>query len=293
MFNIHTHQCPPNTETFFSVVIPTWNNLPFLQNCIRSIRLHSRVNLQIIVVANQANDGTLPWLNEQNDIDYIYSEQNMGICYGLNAARKLIRSPYLIYLNDDMYVLPGWDTALQKAVQEMGHDYFYLSATMIEPSYTGNPCVIVANYGNGLDNFKEDELLATYQQYQRNDWCGATWPPSLIPLSLWDLVGGMSIEFSPGMYSDPDLSKKLYEAGVRYFRGIGDSLVYHFGSRSTRRIRQNTGRKTFLRKWGITSNYFCRHFLQLGQDFKGPLPETTISRNQMWLHRFKRIQNSW
>ncbi len=293
MFNIHTHQCPPNTETFFSVVIPTWNNLPFLQNCIRSIRLHSRVNLQIIVVANQANDGTLPWLNEQNDIDYIYSEQNMGICYGLNAARKLIRSPYLIYLNDDMYVLPGWDTALQKAVQEMGHDNFYLSATMIEPSHTGNPCVMVANYGNGLDNFKEDELLTTYQQYQRNDWCGATWPPSLIPLPLWDLVGGMSTEFSPGMYSDPDLSKKLYEAGVRYFRGIGDSLVYHFGSRSTRRIRQNTGRKTFLRKWGITSNYFCRHFLQLGQDFKGPLPETKDSANQIWINRFKRIRNSW
>ncbi len=31
----------------------------------------------------------------------------------------------------------------------------------------------------------------------------------------------MSEEFSPGMYSDPDLSMKLWQEGVRYFKGIG------------------------------------------------------------------------
>ena len=46
------------------------------------------------------------------------------------------------------------------------------------------------------------------------------------------LVGGMSIEFSPGMYSD--LSKKLYESVVRQFKGVGKSLVYHFYSESNK-----------------------------------------------------------
>ncbi|MBL0025914.1 MAG: hypothetical protein IPO98_13350 [Saprospiraceae bacterium] len=31
---------------------------------------------------------------------------------------------------------------------------------------------------------------------------------------------------------------KLYKAGVRHFKGLGNCLVYHFGSKSTTRIKE-------------------------------------------------------
>ena len=37
--------------------------------------------------------------------------------------------------------------------------------------------------------------------------------------------------------SDPDLNKKLWDVGVRIFKGINDFKVYHFGSIVTRRYR--------------------------------------------------------
>ena len=66
---------------------------------------------------------------------------------------------------------------------------------------------------------------------------------------------------------------KLYEAGVRYFKGIDASRAYHFGSKSTRRIQMNNGSKQFLNKWGITSASFTRIFLKRGQKYEGPVDE--------------------
>jgi glycosyltransferase involved in cell wall biosynthesis len=266
-FDLKKHINTQSRKYDISVIIPTWNNLELLKLCINSIRKHSLTDLQIIVFVNEGKDGTLQWLDSQNDIDYIHSPENAGICYALNSCRSLVKSEYLLYLNDDMYVLPGWDKKLTDEIERLGTKMFMLSATMIEPRETGNPCVVVRDYGDTPANFRENLLLEEFPGLSRKDWSGSTWPPNLVHIDLWDLVGGLSVEFSPGMYSDPDFSRKLYSAGVRIFKGIGDSLVYHFGSKSTKRIRKNKGRKTFLLKWGITPKTFIREFLHSGEDF--------------------------
>lgn len=252
----------------FSVLIPTWNNLPYLRLCVRSILHNSSLPIQIIVVANEAVDGTLEWLEAQADIDYIHARQNIGICYALNIGRSLAKSDYLVYANDDMYLLPNWDTSFQREIEAIGHKGFMLSATMIEPSDTGNPCVLVRNYGRSPDTFEEARLLKEQPQLRFADWCGSTWPPNVVHIDLWDMVGGLSAEYSPGMYSDPDFSKKLYDAGVRHFKGTGSSMAYHFGSTSTKRLRKKSkGRKLFLLKWGMTARTFTQTILRRGQPF--------------------------
>ena len=279
----------PPSDVRFSVLIPTWNNLPYLQLCIRSIQSHSTLPIQIIVIVNEGKDGTLEWLRDETDFDFVHAQQNVGICYGLNAARSLVMSDYIIYINDDMYVLPDWDGKMWTNIQGLGTKMFMLSSTMIEPTTNGNKCTVVKDYGRDIESFKESELLENYTALYRDDWSGSTWPPNVIHVDMWDLVGGFSIEFSPGMYSDPDLSMKLYKAGVRHFKGIGDSLVYHFGSRSTKRVRKNLGRKTFLFKWGITSRTFTTLFLKTGQKYEGELTTPKLAITTKWINRLKRV----
>ena len=62
---------------------------------------------------------------------------------------------------------------------------------------------------------------------------------------------------------------KLFEAGVRYFKGVDKSRAYHFGSKSTRRVKMNKGSKQFLNKWGITSASFSKFYLKRGQSYQG------------------------
>jgi len=271
----------------YTILIPSWNNLPYLRLCLRSLKEHSAFDHQIVVLLNESRDGSLAWIKSQEDIDYIYSPKNIGICYGLNLCRSLVKTEYLVYFNDDMYALPDWDRQLEHVRKQIDSSQYLLSATMIEPADTGNPCVIVQDYGQDLESFREEQLLASFTQYDKADWSGSTWPPILMPLHLWDLVGGMSIEFHPGMYSDPDLSMKLWQTGTRYFRGIAKSRVYHFGSKSTGRVRHNKGRYAFLSKWGITPKFFTEKFLQRGQDFKGLLPDYQMSFADRWINYMK------
>lgn len=269
---IQKYQVSEDKSYPYTLVIPTWNNLPYLQNCLHSVMQHSTYQGQIIIVINEGSDGTLEWLQTQAfpNVDYLHAIKNIGICYGLNMCRSMIRSDYFVYMNDDMYVLPDWDKVLFERIKTLGTKAFMLSATMIEPYETGNNCVVVQDFGDNLDNFQEQNLLAAQSKLERKDWQGSMWPPNIVHIDTWDMVGGYSTEFSPGMYSDPDFVLKLMNAGVEIFEGLGKSLVYHFGKKSTKRVKQNTGRQMFIYKWGISARVLKNKYLQLGN--------TTISK---------------
>lgn len=279
----------------FSILIPTWNNLPYLQNCLESLDAHSSFDHQLIVFVNDGSDGTLEWLAEHSrpDLDYFHAPENVGICYGLNSCRSLIKADYVVYLNDDMYVLPGWDSHLMTEIKELGTKAFSLSATMIEPRESGNSCVIVKDFGQDIQSFEKEALVAGFEQLEKADWSGSTWPPVVVHRDIWDLVGGLSIEFNPGMYSDPDFSRKLYEAGVRIFKGVGKSKVYHFSGRSTKRVKQNKGKRQFLQKWGYSSGTFTRHFLKWGQPFTGAVSDETLNTKLNIKNLIARIRASF
>lgn len=271
----------------FSIIIPTWNNLEFLQLCVASIRRHSAAEHQIIVHVNEGSDGTLQWV-EQEGIDHTYSRENIGVCLSCNMMRPLVKTDYILYLNDDMYLLPGWDIALSREIATLPDKYFYLSGTMIQP-HNKLDVGILADYGDSVSTFEEERLLKEYKDYEKSDWQGATWPPALLHRDIWDLVGGYSIEYTPGMYSDPDLTAKLYMAGVRHFKGLGACRAYHFETKSTGRVRKNKGHVQFLLKWGITNSAMRRHLTHLGAPAGQPSAATPMPRSQRLRCRLKAI----
>ena len=83
-------------------------------------------------------------------------------------------------------------------------------------------------------------------------------------------MGGYSEELSPGFYSDIDFSMKLWQLGCRRFHGMGSSLVYHFGEKTTALVRglrkENVKRARiqFLNKWGVLPSTVSRYFLRAG-----------------------------
>jgi glycosyltransferase involved in cell wall biosynthesis len=259
-------------KNMFTILIPTWNNLPYLKICIESITRHSTFRHQVVVHVNDGKDGTLEWVKE-NGIEFTHSPSNIGICKALNLAASLAKTKYICYFNDDMFALPGWDYFLAKDIEGIRHENFFVSSTMIEPKDGKDANIIQGMDFGDLHNFKEKELIKASKDFAMADWYGASWPPNVVPKKLWDKVGGYSEEFSPGMYSDPDFSMKLWKEGVRYFKGIGESKVYHFMSKSTEKVVKNDGRKTFIEKWGISPGYFYRSMLKMGKKWQGELVE--------------------
>lgn len=262
-----------HSHCLFSILIPSWNNLDYLKLCIRSIEANSSYKHQLIIHVNEGADGTLEWI-KQKGYDHTYSAQNSGVCYGVNAAAQLVQTDYIVYFNDDMYACPAWDKVMYDAVKENGTELFYYSGTMIEyEAGTNHATLSPYDFGKGIATFNEQQLLdfcATTANKQ--DWFGASWPPSIVHKKLWNKTGGYSIDYSPGFYSDPDFSMKLWMAGVRDFKGLGKSLVYHFKCKSTGRVQRNDGRKTFMKKWGFTPSYLYKNILKVGHPFNPNVP---------------------
>lgn len=290
---ISTSKSNFSNNCLFSILIPSWNNLDYLKLCIYSIQKNSRYKHQIIVHVNEGIDGTLKWIKKEK-IDFSYSKENIGICFALNVASSLVTTPYIVYFNDDMYACPDWDYFLYEEIKAQKTEFFFLSSTLIEPAYSKNLCTISPyNFGDNPQNFQEKELLSKYKFFKKKDWNGATWPPNLVPKKLWDIVGGYSIEFSPGMYSDPDFSMKLWRLGVRNFKGLGRSRIYHFMSKTTKKINNkplNNGRALFQNKWGISSNIFTSYYLRRGQVWRDSLTEPSldfITRLRIVISKFR------
>ena len=256
----------------FSIIIPTWNNLAFAKLCVESIRKNSAFAHQVILHINDGSDGTLEWAKKQN-IDYTHSPGNVGICIAVNEAGDIAREDYIVYMNDDMYVCPGWDTHIANEIKNAGTDNFMFSSTMIEPINYNNPCVINKDYGQTIETFNEPLLLKECDTFTKEDWTGSTWPPTIVHRKYWLITGGYSIELSPGVSSDDDFAMKMWYAGCRIFKGIGKSRVYHFQSKSTLRVKKNNGRKQFLMKWGLNQSTFNKYYIRRGTPWSGPLSE--------------------
>jgi GT2 family glycosyltransferase len=271
-----------------SIIVPTWNNLDMLKLCLRSIAEHSEVDHEVVLHVNEGSDGTYDWVR-RNGIRHTRTTENVGICHAMNLAAQVCSGEYFVYLNDDMYVLPGWDRCLYEyAAETADREPTYVSGTMVQARSIA-PSVVLADYGDGPSSFQEQRLLDDFRggKVSSPDWNGAMWPPSCIHRKWWSLVGGYSIEFTPGFYSDVDFSMKLWQIGCRRFMGSGSSLVYHFGEKTTSQVRgprkRNVydARRLFLRKWGILPTTFKRYYLRCGQPYRGPVGEADW-RSSWW-----------
>ena len=242
----------------FSVVVPTWKNLEYLDLCYRGLTRNSAVPHEIIVFFNESDKSCKNWAEGKNVL-FCGSEKNTGVCPAVNRAAELATTDFICYMNDDMYPLPGWDTALSGYIGLA--DKLWLSGTAIEPG-NSTPCYIGnRNYGDSPSVFEEEKLLNEYRTLIRPYNVVSTWTPVLLSRKDWEAVGGFDEEFFPGFGSDPDLAMKMHSYGCRHFIGVGNSLVYHFAKRTTARFsgpETMDPREYFKNKWGISWKKFFK-----------------------------------
>ena len=289
----------------FSILIPTYNNLEYLKICVESLQKNSKYDHQIIVHINEGNDGTLEYVKNKK-LNYTLSTENIGMPSALNRASTKAKFDYIVISHDDFYYCPDWDIHFKNEINFLKDENFYLSGTMIghteSDSKRFSPPII--NAGKTFDTFDEQKLLNNLNEIKTFNWQGSTKCPGLVTKKLWDRVGGWSEDFFPTGGDDTDFAKKLWDENVRIFKGLGKCSIYHFGSITTRKKPKtiNTylgskANKIFLKKWGMTINFFEKFYLKAGLDqnkdqifeeFKSPL-KNPIKDLEYNIENFKNI----
>jgi glycosyltransferase involved in cell wall biosynthesis len=89
-----------------SVIIPTYDRLPFLQEAVRSVEAQSLLCWELIVVDDGSTDGTWAWLASQPHIRAVRLPQRSGPAAARNRGAEKARAPYLAFLDSDDLFTP-------------------------------------------------------------------------------------------------------------------------------------------------------------------------------------------
>ena len=242
----------------FSVVIPTWKNLAYLDLAVRSLRAHSALTHEIIIFFNEVDDACIQWA-QGKDVHVVSDARNVGVCAAVNRAVAKATCERICFFNDDMVALPGWDTELMRYLVPGALQW--LSGTAVEPGEATVCYIGQQDYGRTVETFDEAGMVSACDGLRRTYNMVSTWTPLLVAKADWDAVGGFDEAYFPGYGSDPDLAMNFYRRGCRAFVGVGSSLVYHFSRRTISRF-DTAGladpSAVFRAKWGMRWRKFFR-----------------------------------
>jgi GT2 family glycosyltransferase len=236
--------------------ISTYNNLPYLQLAIRSVRVHSYwKKAPIIIHAENCTDGTDEWLKQNKDIFnleyYIDKNDNpKGIGGGMNFCAERVKTEYINFLHSDFYVSPNWDLELMKVHDKFPNKKLWVNSFRIEPNMfndqdrPGTHFVPKDAFGAYHDDFNPRVFLNYASQLaSMNDLLipKGEGVSGLVKKEVWDETGGNDPIFAPTSWDDYDLFWRMIQNGVEFLMPT-KSVVWHFGARGSHRLEENNGK---------------------------------------------------
>ncbi len=92
-----------------SVIIPNWNGVGLLKDCLESLQNQSFKNFEIILVDNGSTDSSLTYIvNNFPFIKIIKLKKNFGFAKAINEGVKRSICEYVVFLNNDTGVDKDW-----------------------------------------------------------------------------------------------------------------------------------------------------------------------------------------
>ena len=257
-------------------VIPSRNNLEFLQLAYKSIR-DLETKHEILVLNDASTDGTQEWIDNLNDKDLIVHHNpgpdRIGIVGMFDKGIEMARTEIIFAFHADMVAAPKLDENILKHLKPKT----VVTATRVEPPlHPPGREKITMNFHNG----KEAEVN-TFDHEYFIDWCNniglkdtKTTEGIFAPWCMYKedflAVGGHDELFAPQSKEDSDLFNRFYLSGYKLIQPW-DALVYHFTSRGSRFNKHAGGAagkdssewkytttkngRNFVRKWG----HFVKH----------------------------------
>ena len=239
-----------------SIIIPAHNQVKHTFQCLRSlIQEIGLTDAEIIIVNNGSSDETgrvLSYL--KSFISVIDSEENLGFVRACNQGAAAARGEYLIFLNNDTVIQPGWLKHLVETVEKdqfigaVGSMLLYPDGRLQEAGGIVWRDGRAANYGRGDDPEKSKYTFA-----REVDYCSGA--ALLVRKKLFTELGGFDERYAPAYYEDTDLCFGLRSLGYKVVYQPLARVVHDEGATAGTDIRhgfkryQEINRAKFVEKW--------------------------------------------
>jgi glycosyltransferase involved in cell wall biosynthesis/MoaA/NifB/PqqE/SkfB family radical SAM enzyme len=251
-----------SSRPLVSIIILTYNQLEYTKKCLESIAANTPEPHEIIIVDNGSTDGTVQWLRnlaaENSNYRLIENKENLGFALGNNKGIAEAKGDYVVLMNNDVVVTPGWLKRLVKVAKRkpqvgiVGPMSNYVSGPQFVKEVTYKKTSLV-----GLSKFSK--TFARKHAGQTMPYWRVVGFCMLIKREVIDKIGGLDGRFGLGNFEDDDFSLRAALAGFESWI-VKDCFVHHFGSRTFAgakidfRESLHKNWEIFKEKWGIPSD---------------------------------------
>ena len=219
-----------------TIIVLNWNKAMLTEQCLHEVWKHTTgVSYEIIVLDNGSAPSNI--IGTKSVLPDCFREirlsSNRLFGEGNNIAVEAALGKYILFLNNDVFVGPGWLEPLVESIKEInvgasGPMFYYPDGTVQE-------CGGFIDYkGNPLQRGKM--LLAPLPSMkiaQSVHYISAAC--LLVKKSVFERLNGFSLDFEPAYYEDTDLCFRMRKSGYE-IRYIPESKVVHIENFSHKEI---------------------------------------------------------
>ena len=232
-----------------SIIIPHWNGIDVLSECIDSLKGSTFDSFEIIVSDNASSDGSQAWIVENHpDVILLENDNNYGYAGGCNRGVNVAKGEFILFLNNDTIQNPNW---LDPLIDRMKGDE---SIAAIQPKILNYYNRKIFDYAGGsgghLDLFcfpfargrvflNQEEDLGQYDNAKRCFWASGT--AMIVRKDLFKAAGKFDETFFAHM-EEIDLCWRFQAMGYEVW-AEPRSVVYHKNAVS---LPMHTHRKYYL-----------------------------------------------
>lgn len=240
------------------IIIPTYNGLDFLKECLASVEEHTSVPNQewrIIIADDNSPDKKMKSFLKKTSHRVIYNQWERGFPSNCNHAVSLTDGEFICLLNSDTVATPGWLASLYMEMDDplvavVGSKLIFpdnkpdLGGKLQHAGVVRNAYGLPYHCFRGEDPFIPDANI-------RRELNAVTFACALIRREVWDLLDGLDRAFVGGQFEDVDFNWRVRKRGYKivyqplsvlyhWEHGAGEEFVFETEMRN---------RDLLLKKW--------------------------------------------
>jgi len=231
-----------------SIVIPCFNGVAHTYACLRSLQseLTAALPCEVLVADDGSTDGTAARIAQVQGVRYGINAENLGFLRNVNRAVQRARGEWILLLNNDVQVWPGWLQALWDTIAPttgaVVSQLVYPNGRLQEAGGILWRDGRATNFGRGDDPQKPE-----YQFVRPVDYGSAA--SLLVRRSLWEAIGGFDEIYAPAYYEDADLAMALRQRGYQVLYQPRSIAIHHEGATLGTDVQTGGKRHQALNRW--------------------------------------------
>ncbi|MGG3283043.1 glycosyltransferase family 2 protein [Paenibacillus solani] len=246
-----------------SIIIPTYNQLPYLKECIESILHYTDAPYELIIIDNASDDGTAEFLKSSHGLRFQINKDNLGFAGAVNQGLMMAKGTTLMILNNDSVVTTKWLSNLLACLQSDAQFGIVGPVT----NYISGDQLIHVSY---QDTVEMQQFAKSYNQSNADSWTVTermTGFCMLMRREDFNRLGFFDEGFEIGNCEDDDYGLRARLLGMQLVIAK-DTFIHHYGSVSMKMLNSRfeqvyAHNLTFYSsKWGDPHDMLSLKWLQ-------------------------------